>query len=77
MDTNKNSYTVIYATVLVVLVAVVLALASYLLKDRQQRNVEIETKQMILKSVKLGLDANNHVHGLDDQINPSIAEVGI
>ena len=58
MDTNKNSYTVIYATVLVVLVAVVLALASYLLKDRQQRNVEIETKQMILKSVKLGLDAN-------------------
>jgi Na+-transporting NADH:ubiquinone oxidoreductase subunit C len=57
MDTNKNSYTVIYATVLVVFVAVVLALASYLLKDRQQRNVAIETKQMILKSVKLGMDA--------------------
>lgn len=59
MDTNKNSYTVIYATVLVVLVAAVLAMASYLLKDRQQRNVAIETKQMILKSVKLGLEAES------------------
>lgn len=58
MDTNKNSYTIIYATVMVIVVAVVLALAASLLKERQQRNVEIETKQMILKSVKLGLDAN-------------------
>jgi Na+-transporting NADH:ubiquinone oxidoreductase subunit C len=57
MDTNKNLYTVIYSTVLVVVVAVVLALASYLLKDKQERNVEIETKQMVLKSVHLGTDA--------------------
>ena len=42
---------------MVVVVAVLLALASYLLKDRQQRNVALETKQQILKSVKLGLDA--------------------
>jgi Na+-transporting NADH:ubiquinone oxidoreductase subunit C len=56
MDTNKNLYTIIYATVLVVLVAVILALASYLLKDRQQRNVAIETKQMILKAVHLAQD---------------------
>ena len=57
MDTNNNTYTVIYATIMVVVVAVLLALASYLLKDRQQRNVALETKQQILKSVKLGLDA--------------------
>ncbi|MEN6619366.1 MAG: NADH:ubiquinone reductase (Na(+)-transporting) subunit C [Rikenellaceae bacterium] len=57
MDTNKNLYTIIYSTILVVVVAVVLALASYLLKDKQQRNVEIETKQMILKSVHLGGEA--------------------
>ena len=56
MDTNKNLYTIIYATVLVVLVAVILALASYLLKDRQQRNIAIETKQMILKAVHLAQD---------------------
>jgi len=57
MDTNKNLYTIIYSTVLVVLVAVVLALASYLLKDAQQRNISIETKQMVLKAVHLGEDA--------------------
>lgn len=57
MDTNKNLYTVIYSTVLVVVVAVVLALASYLLKDKQERNIEIETKQMVLKSVHLGTEA--------------------
>ena len=36
MDTNKNLYTVIYATIMVVIVAVVLAFASSLLKERQQ-----------------------------------------
>lgn len=53
MDTNKNLYTIMYSTVLVVVVAVVLALASYLLKDKQERNVATETKLMILKSVHL------------------------
>ena len=56
MNTNKNLYTVIYSTVLVVIVAVVLALASYLLKDKQQRNIELETKQLVLKSVHLATD---------------------
>lgn len=58
MDTNKNLYTIIYSAVLVIVVAVVLALASYLLKDRQQRNVAIETKLMILRSVHLGRNAD-------------------
>ncbi len=57
MDTNKNLYTVVYATIMVVVVAVVLALASSLLKERQQRNIEIERKQMILRSVHLAQDA--------------------
>ncbi|MFA5713194.1 MAG: NADH:ubiquinone reductase (Na(+)-transporting) subunit C [Bacteroidales bacterium] len=53
MDTNKNSYTLIYSAILVVVVAVLLAAASSLLKDKQQRNIEIELKQMILTSVHL------------------------
>ncbi len=57
MDTNKNLYTIIYAAVLVIIVAVVLALASSLLKERQQRNIELERKQMVLLSVHIGLDA--------------------
>ena len=57
MDTNKNLYTIIYAAVMVIVVAVVLALASSLLKERQQRNVELERKQMVLVSVHLASDA--------------------
>lgn len=53
MDTNKNTYTVIYSVLLVVIVAALLAFAAEALKPMQQRNVEIETKQMILKSVNL------------------------
>lgn len=56
MNTNSNTYTVIYATVMVIVVAVILALAASLLKEKQQRNIEIERKQMILRSVHLGKD---------------------
>ncbi|MCK9304671.1 MAG: NADH:ubiquinone reductase (Na(+)-transporting) subunit C [Bacteroidales bacterium] len=59
MDTNKNLYTVIYSIIMVVVVAVVLALAAYLLKDRQQRNIEIETKDMILRSAGLASQAES------------------
>lgn len=57
MDTNKNLYTIVYSVILVVIVAAVLAFAAEALKPRQQRNIEIETKQMILKSVRLVPDA--------------------
>ncbi len=56
MDTNKNFYTILYATLMVVVVAVVLAFASSLLKERQQRNIEIERKEMILRSVHLAAE---------------------
>ncbi len=59
MDTNKNTYTIIYSIVLVVIVAALLAFAAEALKPKQQRNVEIETKQMILKSVRLVPDVEN------------------
>lgn len=58
MDTNNNLYTIIYATVMVIVVAVLLALASSLLKERQERNVELERKQMVLSSVHLAADAS-------------------
>lgn len=59
MDTNKNSYTLIYSAALVIIVAVVLSLATSMLKEKQQRNIEIERKEMILKSVHLGGDASS------------------
>lgn len=56
MNTNSNTYTIIYATVLVVIVAAILAFVSTTLKDKQQRNVDLETKQNILLSVHLAKD---------------------
>ena len=50
MNVQSNTYTFIYASVLVIVVALGLALTSISLKDRQQRNIELEKKQNILAS---------------------------
>ncbi len=58
MNRNSNVYTVIYATVLTVLVAILLSAAALGLKDKQKANTDNEKKQQILMSVasKLGKD---------------------
>lgn len=53
MNRNGNTYTVIYAAIMVVFVAALLAFASMSLKPRQVRNVEIQKKQSILSSVNI------------------------
>ena len=53
MDTNKNSYTIIYSIVMVVLVAAVLAIVATGLKERQQQNIDMEKQSSILASVNL------------------------
>ncbi len=59
MNTNKNSYTIIYATILVVVVAALLAIVSLGLKDRQQENIQVEKQMNILGSANLGKDVKN------------------
>ena len=58
MNTNSNTYTVIYSIILVVVVAAVLAFVSVSLSDRQNANVATETRQSILSSVNLAQDAD-------------------
>lgn len=53
MKTNSNSYTIIYATVMVVIVAFMLAFVSSSLRDRQNRNVEFDTKKQILSALNV------------------------
>ena len=43
MNTNGNTYTVIYSTVLVVLVAAILAFVAMSLQDKQNENIKLET----------------------------------
>jgi len=53
MNRNSNTYTVLYAAIMVILVAAVLASVSMALKPKQVMNTEIEKKQSILASVKI------------------------
>ena len=58
MNTSSNSYTIIYATVMVVLVAVILSVAALSLKGRQDANVRVEKMGDILRSIGKGEGAN-------------------
>ena len=48
LDTNSNAYTVIYATIIVVIVAVLLALVSQVLSPRQEANRLLDQQKQIL-----------------------------
>lgn len=51
MDVNKNSYTFIFAGVMVIIVAALLSFAATSLKPMQDKNVALEKKQNILSSI--------------------------
>lgn len=56
MDVNKNSYTFLFATVMVVVVAFILSYTATTLKPYQDRNIDLESKQNILKSIGINID---------------------
>jgi len=57
MNTNSNSYTIIYSAVLVVIVAFLLAFVSTSLKTKQDANVALDEKKQILASLNIrGID---------------------
>ena len=53
MNTNSNSYTIIYAAVMVVIVAFLLAFVSSSLKSIQNANIENDTKKQILSAINV------------------------
>jgi len=55
IDTNSNVYTIIYATVMVVIVALLLAVVSSALKPKQEANKELDRKKQVLSSLNLNL----------------------
>ena len=56
MDVNKNSYTFGFSAIMVVIVAFLLSTSYIGLKPLQDKNIELEKKQNILKSV--GIEVN-------------------
>jgi Na+-transporting NADH:ubiquinone oxidoreductase subunit C len=59
MDINKNSYTVVFASIMVIIVAAALAYAAIGLKPFQDSNIVLEKKQNILTSVGITIDREN------------------
>ncbi len=59
LDTNSNSYTIIYSVVIVIIVSFLLAFVFQALKPAQDANVALDKKKQILYSLNL--------RGLNDQ----------
>lgn len=53
MNRNSNTYTLIYVSILVILVAVGLSFTHQTLKERQTKNVNIDKMQQILRSLRI------------------------
>ncbi|MBO4557566.1 MAG: NADH:ubiquinone reductase (Na(+)-transporting) subunit C [Bacteroidales bacterium] len=61
MNTNSNVYTVIYTTILVVIVAAILAFAASALKSRQQANADLAKMKTIMMAANMGQNPDGSV----------------
>lgn len=69
MNTNSNSYTIVYASVMVVIVAFLLAFVSSALKPTQDRNVELDKKKQILAALNIrGLQGSGDVEAKYNEV---------
>ena len=59
LNTNSNVYTIVYATVMVVIVALLLAVVSSALRPKQAANVELDRKKQVLSSLNIDLKGVN------------------
>lgn len=58
MNKNSNIYVILYASVMVILVAVGLAFTSQSLKERQTNNENIDQMRQILRSLRIDVEAD-------------------
>jgi Na+-transporting NADH:ubiquinone oxidoreductase subunit C len=59
MNIQSNTYTFIYSSIIVVIVATLLTIAAVALQPQQERNVETEKQQNILASVHIEASVND------------------
>jgi Na+-transporting NADH:ubiquinone oxidoreductase subunit C len=59
MNKNSNGYIIIYVTIMVVVVAFVLAFTAGMLRERQDRNIEVDKKKQILAALNIDATASN------------------
>lgn len=75
MNTNGNFYTIIYSTIIVVLVAAILAYASLALKPKQDANVKAETISQMLTAAKYFDKATLEAMGNDKILEEYVKDI--
>lgn len=73
MNTNSNAYTFIFAIIMVIIVAGLLAFTSMSLKDRQESNVRNEKMQSILSSIGILVDRDHAEDSFKKYITKQLA----
>ena len=71
MNRNSNVYTIVYAAVMVVLVAAVLAFTALWLRPTQEDNIRIEKQRQILSSINVASTAKDAEQLYKDYITDS------
>ena len=72
MDVNKNSYTFLFATVMVVVVAALLSFAATNLKPFQDTNIEQEKMQSILSSIQVQVERSEAAEAYQSYIKEAV-----
>ena len=68
LNTNSNAYIIIYSTILVLIVAFLLAFVSSSLKEKQDANVALDTEKQILNSLNLRGLSDEEAHATYEKI---------
>jgi Na+-transporting NADH:ubiquinone oxidoreductase subunit C len=68
LNTNSNTYNIIYSTIIVVIVAFLLAFVSQTLKPMQDANVALDTEKQILNSLNLRGLSDEEAHATFEKI---------
>ena len=72
IDTNKNSYSFLFAGIMIILVTVILSATSISLKERQKENMDKEKKQSILYTIGIKTDRDKSGDLFDKYIKEQI-----
>ena len=68
LNTNSNTYIIIYSTILVLIVAFLLAFVSQTLKPMQDANVALDTEKQILNSLNLRGLSDDEAHATYEKV---------
>ena len=68
LNTNSNTYIIVYSTIMVLIVAFLLAFVSQTLKPMQDANVALDTEKQILNSLNLRGLSDEEAHATYEKI---------